>query len=77
MNASIAALAYLAAGARDIAAAEDALVQDVAVEQLAIEQACCGAVQAVFAVVTVAKSVRLVQRAMPRMPSTAVGQFDV
>ena len=52
-------------------------VQDVAVEQLAIEQACCGAVQAVFAVVTVAKSVRLVQRAMPRMPSTAVGQFDV
>jgi len=49
----------------------------VAVEQLAIEQACCDAVQAVFAVVTVAKSVRLVQRAMPRMPSTAVGQFDV
>ena len=51
-------------------------VQGLTVEQLVVET-CRGAVQAVFAIVAVAESVWLAQRAVPRVPDAAVGQLDV
>ena len=52
-------------------------VQGLTVEQLAVEQTRRGAVQAVLAIIAIAESVWLVQRAVPRVPGAAVGQFDV
>jgi len=52
-------------------------VQNVAVKQLVSEQPRGRAVQAVFPAFTVTEAVRLLQRAVPRVPSGTVDKFNL
>jgi len=52
-------------------------VQNMTVKQLVVKQSCSCAVQAVFPALAVTESVRLLQRAVPRMPDRVIHQFNV
>ena len=52
-------------------------VENVAIEQLMVEQSCGGTMQAVLAVIPVAKAVWGCQRPMPGVPNAAILILDV